>query len=92
MKLTSSVTHLTEMINEEAGKASGLRFVCEMLGIPQERTVAAGDADNDIDMIRWAGLGVAVANASPNCLAAADLVIGSNDDNSVAKLIREIID
>jgi len=92
VKLTSSVTHLTEMINEEAGKASGLRFVCEMLGIHQERTVAAGDADNDIDMIRWAGLGVAVANASPNCLAAADRIIGSNDDNSVAKLIREIID
>ena len=91
VKLTCSVPHLTEMINSEAGKASGLKFVCETLGIPQERTVAAGDADNDIDMMRWAGLGVAVANGSPNCLAAADLVIGRNDDNSIAKLIREII-
>lgn len=92
VKLTCSIPHLTEMINREAGKAAGLKFVCETLGIPRERTVAAGDADNDIDMMRWAGLGVAVANGSPNCLAAADRIIGRNDDNSVAKLIREIIE
>lgn len=91
VRLTSSIGHLTEMVHKDAGKGAGLQFVCETLGIPQERTVAAGDADNDIDMMRWAGLGVAVANGSPNCLAAADRVIGSNDDNSVAKLIREII-
>ena len=90
--LTSSIAHLTEMINEEAGKGAGLQFVCEFLGIPRERAAAVGDADNDIDMMRWAGLGAAVANASPNCLAAADVIIDSNENNGVAKLIEEILE
>ena len=92
VRLTSSAPHLTEMIHAEAGKGAGVRFVCETLGIDRERTVAVGDADNDIDMIRWAGLGVAVDNATPDCRAAADRIIGNNNDNSVAKLIMEILD
>ncbi len=71
------------------GKAEGLRFLEETRGIPASRVIAVGDADNDIPMLRDAGLGVAMAGAFPEVQAEADLVIGSNDGPAIAKLIQE---
>lgn len=88
--LTSSTKHLTEIICSDAGKDAGLKYVCDLLEIPHEATAACGNADNDIAMMKFAGLGVAVANATPNCLAAADLVIGNNNDHSIAEFINGI--
>lgn len=52
---------------------------------------AFGDMPNDLPMIEWAGLGVAVANAHPTVLAAADLVAPSNDDDGVAATIEPLL-
>ena len=52
---------------------------------------AFGNAENDVDMLRFAGLGVAVANATPACLEAADLICGSNREDGVAKILWQII-
>jgi hypothetical protein len=57
------------------GKSRALQWVCDRLGLRRERTVACGDAQNDLDMLRWAGLGVAVAEAGPDVRAAAGLVV-----------------
>jgi len=65
---------LYEFLSPTANKGTGLKFLAAHLGIPIERTVAVGDQMNDIDMIRAAGLGVAVANALPAVKAAADYV------------------
>lgn len=89
--VTSSSPLLVELSDEKAGKASGLRFLCEMLGIPPENCAAFGNGDNDADMLRFAGLGVAVANASKLCLEAADIVGPSNNDDCVAKIFEQII-
>jgi Cof subfamily protein (haloacid dehalogenase superfamily) len=70
------------------GKAEGLRFLEETRGIPASRVIAVGDADNDVPMLRDAGLGVAMAGAFPEVKAEADLVIGSNDSPAIAELIR----
>lgn len=56
-------------------KSGALQWLCDRDGLRRERTVACGDAPNDLDMLRWAGLGVAMAEAAPEVRAAADLVV-----------------
>lgn len=57
-----------------SNKASGLSVVAERLGIPQESILAIGDNDNDVEMLRWAGVGVSVQGASEAAVAASDFV------------------
>lgn len=89
--LTSSVPSLLEISDAHAGKASGLRFLAEYLGILQEETAAFGNAENDMDMMRWAGIGVAVANSPDEVRAAADEVTQSNDEDGVGRWIKRNI-
>jgi Cof subfamily protein (haloacid dehalogenase superfamily) len=56
-------------------KSGALQWLCERLSLRRERAVACGDGDNDRDMLRWAGLGVAMAEAAPEVRAAADVVV-----------------
>ena len=56
-------------------KSGALQWLCDRDGLRRERTVACGDAENDLDMLRWAGLGVAMAEAPAEVRAAADLVV-----------------
>ena len=53
--------------------------------------MAIGDNANDVDMLRWAGLGVAMANAAPAALAAADTITEHQDADGVAKAIHTMI-
>ena len=64
-----------ELAAPGVSKSGALQWLCDREGLRRSRTVACGDAQNDIDMLRWAGLGVAVAEAAPDVLAAADLVV-----------------
>ncbi len=89
--LTNSARHLLEVVDQSAGKGAALRALCGLLGVPRGQVAAFGNADNDVDMIRFAGLGVAVANAAPNCLATADLITGSNNEDGVAAVLRSMI-
>ncbi len=89
--ITSSVPHLLEISHRDCGKHVGLRVVTKALGLTPAQTAAFGDADNDVDMLTFAGCGVAVANASPACLAAADKVTASFDADGVAKAIYELL-
>jgi Cof subfamily protein (haloacid dehalogenase superfamily) len=57
------------------GKGVTLQWLCDRLGLRRERAVACGDGDNDVDMLRWAGLGVAMAEAAPEVRAAAGVVL-----------------
>jgi Cof subfamily protein (haloacid dehalogenase superfamily) len=83
--ITSSVPHLIEISNEACGKHRGLAFLAEHLGIPQSAVCAFGNADNDADMLAWAGLGIAVANGSPTCRAAADVITSDYLEDGVAQ-------
>ena len=89
--VTSSSTHFVEIMDGQATKANALRFICDMLNVSLENTAAAGNADNDVDMIVEAGLGVAVKNACDNCKNNADLIVSSNDDDGIAELINIIL-
>lgn len=90
--LTSSVDQLVEIADKNAGKASGLRYLKEHLQIPREHMAAFGNADNDIDMIEYAGYGYAVENASDNCKRAADYIVRSNDQDGAAQGIYEFLE
>lgn len=72
------------------GKAEALRVLHERYGIAPERVVAVGDANNDLTILRAAGLGVAMGNATPEAKAAANRVIGNNDSDALAQLIEEL--
>jgi len=69
-----------------ADKATGLATVTEQLGVSLADVVAVGDAENDVPMLRAAGLGIAVAGASPAAIAAADRTLTSD----LAELLDEI--
>ena len=72
-------------------KASGLALVCAELGIEPADVAAFGDMPNDLPMLGWAGRGVAVANAHPDVLAAADAVTASNVDDGVAAHLEHLL-
>ena len=61
------------------------------LGVPQEATLAIGDQENDLSMLAWAGLGLAMGNAAPVVLAAADAIVPSVQEAGVAWAIRRYV-
>ncbi|MCR4672546.1 MAG: Cof-type HAD-IIB family hydrolase [Lachnospiraceae bacterium] len=84
---TSSAPYYIETANGEVSKANALRHLCSRLGISAEHTATFGDGINDIEMIIYAGTGVAMANSAPELISAADLVTASNDDDGIARFI-----
>ena len=72
-------------------KATGLAELCQSLGIPASAVIACGDMPNDIAMLRWAGLGVAVANAHPDVLAAADTRTSHHNEDGVARVLERVL-
>lgn len=73
-----------------ASKGAALEQMARACGYARENVVAVGDYDNDLEMIRWAGLGVAVANAQPYVREAADAVVCSSNEGAIAQAIALI--
>ncbi|WP_207760720.1 HAD family hydrolase [Mycolicibacterium sphagni] len=69
-------------------KATGVAEIAEPLGITAEDVVAFGDMPNDVPMLLWAGLGVAMGNAHPDALAAANEVTAPNTDDGLARVLE----
>ena len=79
-----------DLIPKCGGKDVGMDAMLAYYGIPLEATLAFGDAQNDIDMLRHAGLGVAMGNASSEVKAIADMVTDSVDDDGVYKALERL--
>ena len=90
--VTTSVKQLLEITHKDGGKASGMRFLLERLGIEAGQLLAFGDGDNDKELLKMAGLGIAVENAVPGCKEAADEITLSNDDDGVAVVLEQLLD
>ena len=88
---TSSGPLRSPVTKNGADKGAGLLWLADHLGVPVEETVAFGDSSNDIAMLKAAGDGVAVANARPECLAAADQSAQSNDKGGVGLYMEELL-
>ena len=87
--ITSSVPYLLEISDAAAGKGAAVRKLAAYLDIPPEEIAAFGNAENDVDMMQFAGIGVAVANALPEVKAAADYVTERDCDHDAAAEIIE---
>lgn len=89
--LTSSTYHNLEVGGETTSKASALWQLCRMKGLTMENIMAFGDSPNDGTMIREAGIGVAMENATADILEDADITAPSNDDEGVAYTLRMLL-
>ena len=77
-----------DVIPSECGKAVGMRAILQHYGFAREESIAFGDGGNDQDMIAYAGIGVAMGNATPDVKAAADYVTDSCADDGVYTALK----
>lgn len=89
--LTRSKPEFLEISHPEATKGEALKKLANILKIPREEIIAIGDEMNDLDMIEYAGCGVAIGNACEKLKKAADIVTLSNNDDGVADVIERLI-
>ncbi|WP_437325559.1 HAD family hydrolase [Sorangium sp. So ce381] len=88
--VTHSGSNFVEVAAAGVTKALALEAYCAEHGIAAAQVIAFGDMPNDLPMLGWAGRGVAVANAHPHVLAAADEVTSANDHDGVALVLERL--
>ena len=89
--LASSKKRYLEMVDARVNKGEALAFLAGMLGIAQQEVMAIGDSMNDVDMIQYAGVGVAMGNANAIVSSAADFVSATNAEDGVAVAIEKFV-
>ncbi|WP_368486177.1 Cof-type HAD-IIB family hydrolase [Spiroplasma sp. DGKH1] len=80
-----------EITNKNITKAWGIQQICQQYNIDRSQVMAIGNEHNDIEMLKWAAIGVAVANADEDVKAIADVLTDSNDHDGVAKAINKYL-
>ena len=85
--VSSSIPNNLEINAEGADKGGALIRLAARLGIDREATMSFGDGENDLSMIRMAGIGVAMENGEESVKAAADYITKTNNEAGVAKAI-----
>lgn len=86
-----SLPYFVEIVNKSANKRNALENLSHKLGIQREEIIAIGDNFNDLDMIQYAGLGVAMGNAPGYLKEEADYVTYSNDEDGVRHVLEKFI-
>lgn len=89
--IVRSTPAFLEFLNPNANKGTGIDLLAKKLGIKREEVICVGDADNDRHMIEYAGLGVAMGNATDSIKEIADYVTYSNNEDGVAHVIDKFI-
>ena len=89
--VTQTAEQWLEFLHPEVSKANALRTITQMLDIRPEEVIAFGDNHNDIEMLRFAGLGIAMGNAHQEVKAAADYVTLRNVDDGVAAALEKFV-
>lgn len=87
----TSQPHYLEFFNSSVSKAVALEYIGRLCGISREEMIAIGDGFNDLSMIEYAGLGVAMGNAADGVKEKADYVTASNDDDGITEVIYKFI-
>jgi HAD superfamily hydrolase (TIGR01484 family) len=91
LEITNSHPSNIELNPKGVNKASGIEEVCKYLGISMSEVIAMGDSENDIAMIREAGLGVAMGNAQESVKLIADITTVTNEEHAIARIINEYV-
>lgn len=87
-----SEDYFLEVVPKGVAKDKSLEALLDKLGIKREELIACGDGMNDLPMIEYAGLGVAMENAYPKVKESADVIAPSNDDDGVAYIMEKYMD
>lgn len=89
--IVRSAPFFLEFINKKVNKGFGVEILAKSLGINQEEVICMGDAGNDMHMIKYAGLGVAMGNAFPELKEVANYITKTNEEHGVAHVINKFI-
>ncbi len=89
--VVQSAPFFLEFLNKQSNKGSGLAALAAHLDIQADEIICVGDAGNDRHMLEYAGLAVAMGNASPDIKAIADFISHSNEEDGVAHVIETFI-
>jgi hypothetical protein len=90
--IAKSLPYFLEFAQTGVTKGAGLDFLADHLGFTREETIAFGDGENDIELVEWAGYGVAVGNAHDRVKELADLVCPPVTEEGVAQVLEAYLD
>jgi Cof subfamily protein (haloacid dehalogenase superfamily) len=90
--ISKSLPYFLEFASPLVTKGSGLQFLAEHLGFVASDAIAFGDGENDVELVEWAGYGIAVANAHERVKAVADYVCPPVDEEGVAQVIEALLE
>lgn len=88
---TTSGGMIVEVSGAGVTKAHGVAKLAELLGFGPQQVLAIGDARNDIELLQWAGIGVAMGNSVPETIAVADHTTGTNEEDGLAQVIESLL-
>lgn len=91
MGVFRSEPYFLELVPKGIDKAQSLSVLLSEIGMTREEMIAVGDGFNDLSMIKYAGLGVAMANAQPVVRENADFITLSNEEDGVAHVVRKFM-
>lgn len=90
-EVSSSGGDNIEVMPKGVDKGYGVNKLAEHLNIPKEAVICIGDNENDLSMIEYAGMGIAMGNSTPEVLEKADDITLTNDESGVAKAVQKYI-
>ncbi|BDR79955.1 haloacid dehalogenase [Clostridium tetani] len=91
IEVVSSHNNNFEVMSKGISKGNAVNILADMLGIKKEKVMCIGDSENDLSMIKFAGLGVAMGNAAECIKEYADYITDTNNEDGVAKAIEKFI-
>lgn len=91
VRMTQSKAYFLELIHPTVNKGAALASLAQRLEVRQEEVMAVGDSLNDLEMIRYAGIGVAMGNARRELKEAANVVTVTNQEDGVAQVIEKYV-
>lgn len=91
ISIITSLGSFVEVIPDSCNKAVGLKAICRAAGISSKEVMAAGDSQNDMEMLALSGIGAAVGNAKTEVKAAADLQLPDHDHGGIAAAVDYIL-
>jgi Cof subfamily protein (haloacid dehalogenase superfamily) len=85
------IPDMVEILPPKTSKGVALQSLLKQLSITASETLAIGDGENDIEMLKFAGVSVAIGNADERLKAIADHVVGTNDEDGVAEALKKFV-
>jgi len=89
--VTKSLPKFLEFATLGVSKGSGMEFLSRHLGFARERTIAFGDGENDVELVEWAGYGIAVENAHERVKEVADWICPPAAEEGVAEVLEALV-